>query len=300
MNGSTTQIEILLVEDNPGDARLIMEMLEDGRLGGHAVETAERLEEAVSFVKSKRYDVILLDLNLPDSSGLKTLDRTIAATGGIVPVVILTGLSDEALGEALIGHGADDYLEKNDINAARLSRSVRYAMERGMLARDLRESEEIFRQFMEHCPIYVFFKDTRIRSLRLSRNYETMLARPLDELLGKTMDELFPSDLAKKMIADDLKILNEGKQVEIEEELNGRFYSTMKFPIIENGEPKYLAGYTIDITEQKQSEKKLNMQFEELRRWQGVMLEREGRVIELKKEVNALLRELGRKDKYGE
>jgi PAS domain-containing protein len=61
----------------------------------------------------------------------------------------------------------------------------------------LRESERIFDLFMEHSPIYVFFKDEDIRSIRLSRNYEQMLGRPISELLGKTMDDLFPSDLAK-------------------------------------------------------------------------------------------------------
>ncbi|MEE8397646.1 MAG: PAS domain S-box protein, partial [Desulfobacterales bacterium] len=118
----------------------------------------------------------------------------------------------------------------------------------------LRESENIFRLFMEHSPIYVFFKDENIRSIRLSSNYEQMLGKPIDELLGRTMDEIFPSDLAKAMIADDLRILNGGKPVTIEEEFNGRSYETTKFPIVLDGKAKYLAGHTIDITERKQAE----------------------------------------------
>ncbi|MFH0724807.1 MAG: PAS domain S-box protein [Pseudomonadota bacterium] len=117
-----------------------------------------------------------------------------------------------------------------------------------------RESEEIFEQFLEHSPIYIFFKDEMIRSIRLSRNFETMLARPLDQILGKTMDDLFPSDLAKSMIADDRRILSEGKVIQVEEELNGRFYATIKFPIYLHGKPRYLAGYTVDITERRQAE----------------------------------------------
>ena len=118
----------------------------------------------------------------------------------------------------------------------------------------LRESEEIFNQFMEYSPIYVFFKDKETRSIRLSRNYEAMLGRPIPELLGKTMNDLFPSDLAKSMVADDLRVLQEGKPIEIEEELNGRFYSTTKFPIINEGQAQYLAGFTMDVTERKQAE----------------------------------------------
>ena len=121
----------------------------------------------------------------------------------------------------------------------------------------LKESEEIFRHFMENSPIYVFFKDKEIRSLRLSKNYEQMLGKPLHELLGKTMDELFPSELAKKMIADDQRILHQGELVVTDEELNGRYYTTIKFPIIIDGIPCYLAGYTIDMTERKLAEEKL-------------------------------------------
>jgi len=118
----------------------------------------------------------------------------------------------------------------------------------------LRESEEIFRNFMEYSPIYVFFKDENIRSIRLSRNYETLLGRPIEELLGKSMDDLFPSDLAKSMIADDMRILREGETVIVEEEFNGRSYWTIKFPINIDGKPRYLAGYTIDITERRKDE----------------------------------------------
>lgn len=120
----------------------------------------------------------------------------------------------------------------------------------------LKEGEEIFNSFMENSPFYVFFKDDEIRSIRLSRNYEQMLGRPLGEILGKSMDDLFPSDLAKNMIADDRRILDEGRLVNVDEELNGRYFTTTKFPIT-IGPKKYLAGYTLDITERRQAEKAL-------------------------------------------
>jgi PAS domain S-box-containing protein len=126
--------------------------------------------------------------------------------------------------------------------------------ERKQAEEALQESNEIFKQFMENSPNYVFFKNDKIQAIRLSSNYEKMLGKPMHELLGKTMDDLFPSDLAKSMIADDLRVLNEGKQITVEEELNGRFYTTIKFPILVKGKPRYLAGYTMDITERKQAE----------------------------------------------
>jgi len=126
------------------------------------------------------------------------------------------------------------------------------------------ESEEIFRQFLLNCPIYVFFKDPEIRILHLSNNFSEMLGLPVEQLIGKTMDEVFPFDLAKTMIEDDLKTLREGKILEVEEELNGRFYYTQKFPIYLKNKPLYLAGYTMDITERKKSEQIIQQQNKEL------------------------------------
>lgn len=117
----------------------------------------------------------------------------------------------------------------------------------------LRETETIFTEFLEHSPVYVFFKDSEIRSLRLSRNYERMLGRPLEELVGKTMDDLFPSDLAKSMIEDDKRILSEGREIMVDEELGGHCYTTIKFPIYIDGQARYLAGFTIDITDRKRA-----------------------------------------------
>jgi PAS domain S-box-containing protein len=128
----------------------------------------------------------------------------------------------------------------------------------------IKESEEIFRNFMEYSPVYVFFKDENIRSLKLSKNYEQMLGKPINELLGKTMDDLFPSDMARSMIEDDKNILREGKLVVVDEELNGRFYTTIKYPIQIDKKTRYLAGFTIDITEKKKAEEILRRQKEEI------------------------------------
>ena len=135
------------------------------------------------------------------------------------------------------------------------ARRIEWQMQESKRAEDaLRESESIFASFMEYSPVYIFFKDKEIRSLRLSRNYEQMLGMPVSQILGKRMDELFPSDLAKSMVEDDLRILNEGQQVDVVEELGGRVYETTKFPIFKDGKPNMLAGFTLDITERKLAE----------------------------------------------
>lgn len=113
----------------------------------------------------------------------------------------------------------------------------------------LKERNYMFEKFLAHTPIYVFFKDAEIRTLALSKNYEQMLGMPVENALGKTMDDLFPSDLAKSMIEDDKNILKKGDVFEVYEEMHERFYRTLKFPIKGDNDNKYLAGFTIDVTD---------------------------------------------------
>ncbi|MBK6964876.1 MAG: PAS domain S-box protein [Bacteroidales bacterium] len=116
------------------------------------------------------------------------------------------------------------------------------------------EKDLIFQSLMDNSPIYIFFKDHLIKSLYLSRNFEQMLGKPLNELIGKDMNELFPSDIAVNMIKDDQKILNQKQLVEVDEDFNGRYYTTIKFPIFRKDKPPMLAGFTIDITERQHAQ----------------------------------------------
>ncbi len=119
---------------------------------------------------------------------------------------------------------------------------------------ELKEINLIFQSLLENSPIYVFFKDFNIKALHLSKNFEDMLGMPIKDTIGKDMYELFPSDLALSMIADDKKILYEGKLIQVDEELNGKYYTTIKFPIKKDDAPPMLAGFTIDITDRKKAE----------------------------------------------
>ncbi len=116
------------------------------------------------------------------------------------------------------------------------------------------EKDLIFQSLLDNSPIYIFFKDHNIKSLYLSRNFERMLGKPLQELIGKGMNELFPSDIASNIIQDDQKILHQKELVEVDEEFNGRYYTTIKFPIIRKDKPPMLAGFTIDITDRQNAQ----------------------------------------------
>ena len=160
---------------------------------------------------------------------------------------------------------------------------IRDISERVKLEEIWHQQEEIFELFMEYSPIYVFFKDENIRAIKLSKNFEKMIGRPMDEIIGKSMDELFPSYLAHKMIEDDKQTLREGLPIEVIEELAGRTYATTKFPIIRQGKPALLAGFTMDITALKQTESALRERTKEL---EELARTRETERVRLQREMN--------------
>ena len=122
-------IDILLVEDNPGDADLIKEMLPGNGPVSFDIENVDRLSEVLERAGQKKFDIILLDLGLPDSMGLDTV-RTIRAQIADTPIVVLTGTNDEQMGLAAIQEGAQDYLIKGQVNSSLLIRTIHYAIER--------------------------------------------------------------------------------------------------------------------------------------------------------------------------
>ena len=122
-------IVILLVEDNPGDRRLIREMLAGASNITFDLQYADRLEAATEYLDHNGVEVILLDLGLPDSQGLATLKK-IHAQVSRTPIVVLTGLNDETVGLQAVNEGAQDYLIKGQVDTDLLKRTIRYAIER--------------------------------------------------------------------------------------------------------------------------------------------------------------------------
>jgi diguanylate cyclase len=122
-------LRVLSIEDNPGDAILVREMLRDASPDGFHLENADRLSTAVASLLAGAVDCVLLDLSLPDAEGLEALAqvRTIALD---VPIIVLTGRTDEVLAVQAVHEGAQDYLIKGQVDARLLSRSINYAIER--------------------------------------------------------------------------------------------------------------------------------------------------------------------------
>lgn len=122
-------LRLLLVEDNPGDAELFRVALQNANSPGFVITHVEELQQAIAQTATKRFDLMVLDLSLPDSYGLNTVAHV---TGQIpdMPVVVLTGLDDEHLGMQAVETGAQDYLIKGQVDNTKLVRKLRFALSR--------------------------------------------------------------------------------------------------------------------------------------------------------------------------
>ena len=133
-------IEILLFEDNIGDAGLLEEMLEEFN-DLYLLKNVETLEEGLNILKNHQFDIILLDLGLPDSDGIDTLKEVNKKTPNS-PIIVLTGLNSAEIGILAVKMGAQDYLIKKEIDSKQLSSSIRYSIERKKIELELQKSQD--------------------------------------------------------------------------------------------------------------------------------------------------------------
>lgn len=171
--GMDIPIHILLVEDNPGDARLVSEMLADARAGTFVLVHIDSFTEALKRLTQQHFDIVLLDLILPDSRGLETLTRMQMAAP-YIPIVVMSRMHDEALALQAVQHRAQDYLIKGQVDTQLLVRSLRYAIER-------KRAEERMQHMVTHdaltnLPNRMLFIDRLAQALIHAPRHDRMVA----------------------------------------------------------------------------------------------------------------------------
>ena len=159
---SSSSFKTLLIEDNPGDACLIAHLLGESGAVNFDLTHVETLNEAIQYPLRDCFDLILLDLSLPDSHGIETLISLQKQTGDL-PIVVLTGSDDDDLALQALRLGAQDYLVKSLINPVWLKRTLSYATERAQLLRRLRQSETLLQELNDKLQERV---DERTRELQ--------------------------------------------------------------------------------------------------------------------------------------
>ncbi|HXD12199.1 MAG TPA: PAS domain S-box protein, partial [Anaerolineales bacterium] len=189
------QIQVLLIEDNLTDAILLREALGADALTAFSITVVERLQSAVEILQGQGFDIILLDLGLPDGHGLETFTRLHQVVPQI-PKVILSGLSDETLATQSVHAGAQDYLVKGATGFASAARAIRYALERQRAQAAVRASEERFRAMIENGLDDISLLDAEGKLIWESPAVVRNLGYAENEFVGRSLFELVhPDDL---------------------------------------------------------------------------------------------------------
>jgi PAS domain S-box-containing protein len=251
-------LHILLVEDNSTDVLLLEEALEEVRPTLFALTRVKRLDEALALPHHKYLDVVLLDLGLPDSQGLDTFAR-MQREHPTIPVLILSGLDNEALAVRAVQDGAQDFLVKGKINGRMLSRTLRYAIERKRAEQKLIASETGYRRLFETTQDGIIILDANTGQITDANPcLENLLGFTHAEFVGKRLWELpaFRHKTASLVAFRTLKeqsvirydalplLAKDGRQVDVE------FVSN----VYEAGNQRVVQCNIHDITESKRAE----------------------------------------------
>ena len=193
MTAPRSSFRALLIEDNPDDAELVRRALGRSHDAVWQLEHVDRLASGLEALGGDGFDVVLLDLGLPDASGESALDL-VRAQDPHVPIVVLTRHDDEQAGVALLRRGAQDYLPKEHVEAGLLNRAVGYAIERARGDQELRASEERYRLLVEDAPDIIYRADEGGRFIFANSTALRILGYADHEVRGRHFLELIRED----------------------------------------------------------------------------------------------------------
>lgn len=270
------KVEILLFEDNPGDADLIGEMLEEFADFPYKLKNVETLNEGLNLLKERPFDVILSDLRLPDSDGIDTF-LDIHGINSRIPIILLTGMNDEKIGIDAVKKGAQDYLVKGQVDGRLLNRSIRYSIERKKAEDKIQNLAKIVESSND--AIITESLDGIITSW--NKGAEQIYGYSAEEILGKHISILAPPLLVEE--AKNLaEVVIQGGKIHHYETPRLRKDGTIinvsmtLSPVFDNSEK--LTAISIiarDITERKKAEKELQKSEERYR----IVTEQTGQLI---------------------
>jgi PAS domain S-box-containing protein len=253
------EIKILLVEDSPSDARLLQQGLREVQGTLFTVTWVERLADANAKLGEQTFDIGLLDLTLPDSSGPATYTRILETSPGL-PIVVLTGAADETAGTEAIRHGVQDYLVKGVADGKSVARAIRYAIERKHAEEELVRSREEWIETFNVIPDHIAILDEKHRIVRVNRAMADKIGVAPEEVVGKPCHLCVHGSDGPIPGCPHSLLLKDGKQhiAEVfEDKLGGNFLVSVT-PIFDKaGNIKGSVHVARDITERKKREDEL-------------------------------------------
>jgi signal transduction histidine kinase len=274
-------MRILLVEDDPGDARLVQAMLPETDGIKYDVTRTARLSEAIACLNKAPVDIVLLDLDLPDSQGLGTID-SLSKAAPDVPVVVLTGDSDENTKVAAVLNGVQDFLIKGCTPAAMLSRVLCHAVERQKVESRLRESEQFLRTTLEALPSLIAILDASgavlmanhaWRLFAASENAAGIVVREGENYLGADPIPDDEKSAGFSAFITGLRAVLENRQSRVDLEFHCHYageqhwFNGRATPFTSGDTSKVIVSFD-EITERKKTERALHESQEQMRQAQ--------------------------------
>lgn len=248
---------LLLIEDNPDDVVFLRELLNHSQGFPHSLLTAETLAAGQKRLAEGDIDLLLLDLSLPDSFGLKTLESTLQHSPS-VPILIMTGYDEVETGEEAVRKGAQDYLVKGKLSEELLTRTIRHALQRHQAQQELLRRENDIRLLTDQLPAVLWTTD---RDLKITSSLGAGLTRlnllP-GQVVGMTIAEYFEvqheNDAALQAHLEALQ----GRSVSFETKVRGRTQQAHVEPWRPGGGPVAgVIGVALDVTERRQIEEEM-------------------------------------------
>ncbi|MGC2855256.1 PAS domain S-box protein [Novispirillum sp. DQ9] len=254
---ATRFTRLLLVEDDWADARLLGEHLR-GMGERFEMRHAATLADAVDLLGRETFDVVLLDLNLPDARGLEAV-HVVREWAEDVPVVVVSGAEDGALAEEALRRGCQDYLIKSNVSPDMLRRVLRYATSRAAAARLLRDSEERFRDFAEASGDWFWEMDADLRFSAFSEGLERIAGSGLGGYVGRRRTDLMtdPTTPEARQHLEDLDNHRPFRDFEYTGRLpdgSRRIFSISGKPLFRGGRFVGYRGIGRDVTDRKATE----------------------------------------------
>ena len=200
--GMLKETNLLLVEDNPADQELITTLLQNSSTHDYKVTVCERINSGMELIKKENFKIILLDLTLPDAMELEALEQIVEYTSKL-PIIILTGYTDESLAIEALRKGAQDYLIKGKFDMNTLFRSMNYATERKSIENALKESEYRFRALFEQSRDAIGFFELDGSVQTANQAFLELLDQQLEEIKSRKFKDFTP----KKWEEKDLEIM---------------------------------------------------------------------------------------------
>lgn len=192
---------VLLIEDDSADARLIQDALAGTGNNLFHVEWVSRLADALERLGSERFEVVLLDLSLPDSQGLEAFDQVFQAAPDSL-ILVLSGLTDEETALQAMERGAHDYFSKGHVDAHWLPRALRYVIDRKAARGALQSSEERFRAMSDASPLGIFVSDAEGECVYTNAAYHTISGLTLEQTLGTNWSTAIHPEDRERVLAE--------------------------------------------------------------------------------------------------